>query len=628
MISGSCVYKSRSGIVSIDELNDPPVLTWEPVESEGNPLSLRVSLRLICGLQANAPTSDKMKIRIQYKVDANADPKPINFVFKSRVTMNKIKDSLQVFVSRQKLAMRAQELQEEKEKQNKLKGKSTFQNTNDRGTSIDDILDFKKLIKDFDLQKEFLSKNPMIFKTFQETVIENKLTPVEFWSARIHLLRTFALQSAQKRGPYNVLSTIKPVEDDDRQSNISLTREKIFLMFEQYPIIKRAYDENVPRMSEGEFWSRFFSSLLFRKLKGEKIKRNDTGDVILDKYLKMDLNQSLNDTIPNVISNTNVSENSINNQDNNIHINRFINLDANEQDVSQKLGNRPDFTMRTDKNDEIVPILKGMNKLSKKLVDLSHDEFSNPSKRRFLDSQEELNSILEKETEELILSDLEDSFKTEYIELNIQNKNTRGLQKKKSKLNNILVNFSKEDELRILNYEKTLFNKPLDFKSVFSNKECIDQISSKVNMTAKINSKQSKQSWQASKLSTSNTLNATNLLNNTSDQIEDKIFGTVALEALRRTHITSVEFLRHFWIVFSSGDPSQSKSLQKLYTSIKKCDDRVTSVIESLPDKEKKDRALIYLKPLKDSLNRAILEFARVVRESNNQSRAATPINK
>ncbi|GMF06198.1 unnamed protein product [Ambrosiozyma monospora] len=125
-------------------------------------------------------------------------------------------------------------------------------------------------------------------KTFTDAVIKSGLEPAEFWSTRLHLLRSYALQTNQKRGPYNVLSTIKPVASSDNQVNVAVTREKIHEIFKQYPLVRKAYDDTVPKISEGEFWSRFFSSKLFRKLRGEKVNLHDRGDTKLDKYLYYD----------------------------------------------------------------------------------------------------------------------------------------------------------------------------------------------------------------------------------------------------------------------------------------------------------------------------------------------------
>ncbi|GME98084.1 unnamed protein product [[Candida] boidinii] len=181
------------------------------------------------------------------------------------------------------------------------------------------LLDEKKLLKNTILQQKLLRDNSQLRKIFTNAVIKNGLEPEEFWSTRIYLLRSFAIQNNQKRGPYNVLSTIKPVASSENQVNVSVTREKIHEIFDQYPIVRKAYDDNVPRMSEGEFWSRFFSSKLFRKLRGEKINVHDRGDIKLDKYLKFDPDYDGNDSDEDDYENTNSGNINSQNQKNNLN---------------------------------------------------------------------------------------------------------------------------------------------------------------------------------------------------------------------------------------------------------------------------------------------------------------------
>lgn len=59
-------------------------------------------------------------------------------------------------------------------------------------------------------------------------------------------------------------------------------------IFENYPIVKKAYTDNVPKISKNQSSGQGSSSKLFRKLRGEKIMQNDRGDVIIDRYLTLD----------------------------------------------------------------------------------------------------------------------------------------------------------------------------------------------------------------------------------------------------------------------------------------------------------------------------------------------------
>lgn len=147
-----------------------------------------------------------------------------------------------------------------------------------------DVWSDVRLQADGELQQELLKQNVDLGRTFFETVLKGTITAAQFWSTRTHLLRAFAIERNQAKGAYNVLASMKP-KTIDNAVRISLSREQIQDIFRQHPLVKRVYDENVPKISEGDFWRRFFSSRLFKKLKGEKILPGDGYDDIVDIYL-------------------------------------------------------------------------------------------------------------------------------------------------------------------------------------------------------------------------------------------------------------------------------------------------------------------------------------------------------
>lgn len=142
----------------------------------------------------------------------------------------------------------------------------------------------KTLLASSDLQKELLSSSPALLRLFSEMVISTQsITPTQFWSTRLALLRAFAIDRHQRKGPYNVLAAIKP-KTVDNVIKMSLTREQIREIFEQHPIVRKAYDETVPgKCSEDGFWKRFFGSGLFKRLRGETgVTREDD---VIDRYM-------------------------------------------------------------------------------------------------------------------------------------------------------------------------------------------------------------------------------------------------------------------------------------------------------------------------------------------------------
>jgi len=154
-------------------------------------------------------------------------------------------------------------------------------------TGASDLWSEARLAKDMALQMSLLKSDSALSNTFKEAVMSGSISSEQFWSTRIYLLRAHALEKAQTRGPYNVLAAVRSTTVDG-VARISLSREQIADIFSQHPLVKTVYDENVPRVSEDQFWSRFFLSRLFKKLKGDKLLQTDPADTLFDRYLNRD----------------------------------------------------------------------------------------------------------------------------------------------------------------------------------------------------------------------------------------------------------------------------------------------------------------------------------------------------
>lgn len=218
----------------------------------------------------------------------------------------------------------------------------------------EDLYADAKLLSDLELQMSLLNASPVLRQRFDRALSEKPASVTmghfsnQFWSTRLNLLRSHAAEKSQTTGSYNVLSVIKS-KTVNGNLMLNLTKEQIEVVFRQHPIVKTAYNETVPPLSESEFWERFFHSRLFKKLKGERIPDDYVTDTRLDKYLRYDENadsaqQMLVGTIP-----------------------LFINIEGNEQNHSQQKGNRQDWTMVPSSNEK-APILRVLNRMSEKLM--------------------------------------------------------------------------------------------------------------------------------------------------------------------------------------------------------------------------------------------------------------------
>ena len=319
----------KLGMVYIREDLAPLMLEWKPIDEQEEDRAISIPLNSLTTLQSTKETSPKMILKIVYKLtsgppNTNADgtdngggggeEKSFKLTFTNRPTMNTIKDSLQTIVARSRTrvegtstptpapapastfgsAPQADSTRDSTSSSTPIPPTTSGTSTSSSLLSLaaSQSLSDANLLKNFELQQKLLLEDRQLRDVFTKSVMQFKLSPQVFWSSRLNQLRTFALTISQHKGPYNVLSTIKPVATSDNQVNVNVTRDTINEIFTIYPIIKKAFDDLVPnKFNEGEFWSRFFNSKLFRRLRGDKISiSNSRGDVVLDKYLYIDQN--------------------------------------------------------------------------------------------------------------------------------------------------------------------------------------------------------------------------------------------------------------------------------------------------------------------------------------------------
>lgn len=598
-VNGAAKFKLKNGLLSIFENSNPPMLRW--IATDLAVAKVEIPLRTLNNVQASLATSEKLLIRIQHQNAGDAEAQKTVFSFTNKMIMETFRNALKQILERQKAS-------QEVTKQ----AKNLHLQVSQTKDSLEEILDPVKLLNHAELQQRLLTSEPKLKKLFTEAVIRNGLDPQEFWKTRLQLLGTFALKDKAKRGPYNVLSTIALVATSDNKVNINVTREKIQSIFDQYPIVRKAYEDNVPRIPEGEFWNRFFTSKLFRKLKGEIPSKNEKGDMILDNYLKLtddEIQQMDDDDRKKKLQEKGEYDPEVNmNQ-----VSRLYDVEGNDEDNSQKLGNLPDFTMKPQNDRQVVSIMKGYNRLSKKLVeDVEDEENYKRAKIRKLNPEEEVNE----ETRELLIKDLEPSAEADFQELMVRK--TNEIQN-----NGIFNDTNDADLVTMIDDMKTYFphNGSVELASVYSAKDSIDAANREIYTMVINNARRPKQIWQISNSTQRAAPAVVELLavpQSTSQMDQAGAFEKVKLKAesietLRLVHITSEEFLKHFWLHFNSGDPAQANTTRKLYMSVNKCVQRIHAAIESVSESENdvntKEIAKSLLKPISRSLNEARKQY-------------------
>uniref|UniRef100_A0A060T1E9 ARAD1C24178p n=1 Tax=Blastobotrys adeninivorans TaxID=409370 RepID=A0A060T1E9_BLAAD len=430
-------------------------------------------------------------------------------------------------------------------------------------------MDTKSLLQNHQLQQKLLRENKELMRLFQEAVILGSLPASDFWSTRTHLLRGYALQSCQQIGPYNVLSTIKPKTGSDNQINVSLTREKIRDIFDQYPIVLQAYNDNVPNLSESEFWGRFFTSRLFRRLRGERVTPNDHADAILDKYLNLQEKVGAKRRAEEELES----------------IPQYRDIQGNEENDSQRLGNRPDITMQADKSSQdYVSLIRSMNHLSQQMIQ--------STERQKRDVSEDLDKELE-------FADLEDKTKEDNgIKLVLKNGQYGALAGDNSNITNQNQNANDND------YNKNIAGSIEDMTQQVQAKMDLSMVATDEN--AEDITKATEQFTSLVRLRGQETIAATK-----GDQSWAGDLKT--LDQIQITHATSIEFLRHFWSHFLSGDPSQVNAISKLVASLRKSLERVDSVVNMGTSPEEQEKIRFSLDPLVKSINVALSKYEQAL---------------
>ncbi|KAH0612359.1 uncharacterized protein H6S33_010411 [Morchella sextelata] len=554
-VKGSASYKKKDGALLV--LKDS--VTWTPAAPPGAPPSLTIPTSTITNLQATPATTAKVMIKVFAKTLPDKDPEQYVFTFTSppptaRTEADAVKEALTTRIQDSKTTS----------------GPAT-PSASASTTTLPDPADWSKsrLENDMALQQSLLKSNADLSKTFSEAVLSNAVTATQFWSTRTHLLRAHAIEREQRRGPYNVLATIKP-KTEDGVGKISISQDVIRDIFEQHPLVKSVYDENVPKISDTAFWMRFFMSRLFKKLKGEKPLPTDGTDGIFDRYLYRDDEENSRkrrriETLP-----------------------RTIDLEGNEQNLSQKQGNMPDLTMRPTKV-ENVPIIRTLNSLSQKLVDLVAPADSDPTTTEDQDTltilSQTLHDLRADPTEERIILNIRD-----------QRRFFSGSDSAAAAAAAAATTpyASLAPDAVLAQLRSSLGDRPIDLEALLPNGNGDgdgddDDGDGGDEEKARKRPRPSDAAAQvvaAVKSRRAAMLDAgarTGYNSSRTGGLPASVFESVTL-----VHATTHEFLRHFWLAFLSGDEKRAGDITKLVASLGNSKGRIEA-IAAMADREKEE---------------------------------------
>ncbi|USP81733.1 General transcription and DNA repair factor IIH subunit tcf-29 [Curvularia clavata] len=574
MADAAAQYKKQDGIVSVSA--DGKTVAWKSATGALPPLSIAIAD--IANLQQTPATAAKASIKIVVKESA---PQAGNHTFTftsaaARDDQQTITGSLRKWIESLKQQAAPSPAPAAAKADGGDGGASASmamaQTVTAAGKSNEDTYDDAKLLADTSLQMSLLNSSPALRQRFDRALLEKPDSvgvlqfSMQFWSTRVHMLRSHATERSQATGTYNVLSVIKS-KSVNGTLMLNLTKEQIELLFRQHPIVQKAYNENVPPLTESDFWERFFHSRLMKKLKGERIQDKDVLDPKLDKYLSYDETADssldlLSASIPN-----------------------FINIEANENNHSQKQGNRPDFTMNPT-NYEKAPILRVLNRMSEKMMkDVPPSDVSRHGP-----------AGMDEETyKELQLRDLQFADDDNRVVLKVQDQSRFFSAGQSVHTSTSAATYTKRTPAQALSTLQQDLRK-FDRKSGQTSKadlhsliEINDESSSdeegSAPKKAKVGSKSSRKAASSQILSA---LKQRRLHNDdfssssvpASERARELQVSEAVLDSLTMTHNTTVEFLHYFWAVFYSGDPDRANEIARLIETLDKSLDRIKAVAD------------------------------------------------
>lgn len=413
---GRTAYKKKEGILTLTD--DRSALIWMPLPATGPP-TVSLALENIMNLQQTPDGAPKVILRVieKPKPGAGEGAAPSQFLFQftsptdARSEANAVRDLLsQLLAAARENDPSVPKPAAAAAAQNGADGTDgagasaamSFASTVNAKAAPPKWFDDNVLKADTELQQSLLTKDEGLARTYKDAFAQKPGSIPEaefnarFWSTRVGLLRSHAIELNQKKGAYNVLSTIKP-RTEDGQFKLSISSEQISMILQQHPLVRRIYNENVPKLSESEFWSRFFLSKLSKQLRGERVTENDNNDAIFDRYLTADNTFGFSSKITSTQK-----------------VPHIIDLEANEENQGGfKSGNRKDAEMRPRGN---IPIIKTLNSLSEKIMANVAPSDANPSADDGLDDDTRTLS-------ELTLRDLRGDAKASRIMLNVKEQN-------------------------------------------------------------------------------------------------------------------------------------------------------------------------------------------------------------
>ncbi|KAJ0387389.1 hypothetical protein COL922a_002435 [Colletotrichum nupharicola] len=576
--SGRASFKKKDGVLTLTP--DQQSVIWTPAPGNGPP-TVSLSLANITNLQQTPDTAAKVMLKIFEMPPDATDQVPYLFHFTSeeaRSEANSIKDLLSRLLADIRsgdpnLPKPAGTPNPHSNGGNSTpnpgaggsgSGSMAFASSVNSKPSTTRWFDDAHLKGDIELQQSLMKKDRTLHQTYMDAratkpeSISDAAFNAQFWSTRTNLLRAHAIEVNQQKGAYNILPAIKPRLEND-VLKLDITVEMVQLIMAQHPLVKRLYDENVPKVPENEFWSRFFLSKLFRTLKGDRIsdekKEGIRRDALFDAHDASEntatfQRKSMAQSVPHI-----------------------INVYGNEENQGGfRSGNQKDVEMRPRKN---VPIVNTLNSLSERMLanvapTIDRENGDDPEDSTF---------------QELALRDLQGDAKENKIILNVKEQNRFFSKKQETQSANNLA-FAKQNPADVI-FEiqsdlEMIETDDADGLNLRAGIGIIDDSDSdeETQRRPHVGSRAARKAAGEDIMAGIRQRRAEKYGDASADATRPMGLPAEIAERCQLTHATTVEFLHQFWNAFLSGDPDRTNELQYLVESLKRSAERIHAVAD------------------------------------------------
>lgn len=98
----------------------------------------------------------------------------------------------------------------------------------------------------FRLRKQVLQSSPQLLALHRDLVLSGQLTEAEFWEGREQLLESLAAEESLMRGKSGQMVDPKTITGQNGEVTVKITPALIREIFEEFPVVLQAYNDNVP----------------------------------------------------------------------------------------------------------------------------------------------------------------------------------------------------------------------------------------------------------------------------------------------------------------------------------------------------------------------------------------------